>query len=68
MQVVWGELRDGESTLACWVRAGRAGQSFPLFSQLSPLSPIFVPVLGTPEKAGLMQPFRPHHGPQDGRR
>ena len=43
---------DIESTLAC---AGRAGQSFPLFSQLFPLSPpFFVSMLGTPEKAAVM--------------
>ena len=35
-------------------RAKRAGQSFPLIPQLSPFFPFFVPLLGTPEKAGVM--------------
>ena len=33
-----------------------------------PMRAIFVPPLGTPEKAGVMQPFCPHVGPEiDGR-
>ena len=43
--------RDNKTTLA-----GRAHRAKfpPIFPQLSPFFPIFCPVLGTPEKAGVM--------------
>ena len=56
--------RPPESTLA--PRARRA-KFPPIFPVVPHFPPFFVPVLGTPEKAGMMWPFRPHGGPQDGR-
>ena len=50
---------DTESTLVRRACAGCAAQSPP------PPSPF--PALGTPKKAGVMKPFRPHVGLRDGR-